>query len=63
MIQITKGEMEYLVKRGYKFEETIHRSHSDTRNGNHYWMTTDYKPMRDLEKYRKKHVVETYTGK
>lgn len=61
MIIITKDEMEYLTKkRNVKFGENgIVRSHSHHSS---WWITESRYNMRELEKYRKKRTVYTYTG-
>lgn len=49
MIQINKSEVQYLLDKGYKFGEMLHKGAGKVKR---YYATEDYRLMRELKKYR-----------
>lgn len=55
IIQITNDECEYLLSRGWRWKEHLHKTYSAA---NKKFATENYKLLRDLEKYRRRKLAK-----
>lgn len=58
MIRISKTEKEYLLSKGYKWSDHIHKTHSNS--GITYYATEDKRLLKELKNYRQSRIISSY---
>lgn len=57
MVKITANEKDYLISKGCKWGEEVHRTFSNKKT---YYLTESPRLLKMLDNYRKKTIVESH---